>query len=273
MITTFCCGLSGGMLAVLGTGRPEEISWKFLRLLGLFVVALATVAAAFTIRSETGSDSGIHEGIVLLEGGVVLTAVIVVLLAPWASRWALWFRVLCLAGGAGGLVAACLRGLYEGGLGKGITVADSPMAATLTVVSVTLGAILLGSITVAWLLGHAYLTATKMTIGPLRHFSRVLSWAVILRVGFAVFSVGWAFLAEGNESDTILSELANQWIVVSLRVGVGLIAVGLFAYMVSDCVRLRATQSATGILYFGSVFAYVGELASQYLTSQCGWPL
>ena len=48
---------------------------------------------------------------------------------------------------------------------------------------------------------------------------------------------------------------------------------GFFAYMVADCVRLRSTQSATGILYFGSVFAYIGELASQQLLLDCGWPL
>ena len=63
------------------------------------------------------------------------------------------------------------------------------------------------------------------------------------------------------------------WLVASLKIGVGLVAVGAFAYMVADCVRLRSTQSATGILYFGSLFAYVGELAGLQLLTECGWPI
>ena len=61
--------------------------------------------------------------------------------------------------------------------------------------------------------------------------------------------------------------------ILTLRIAVGLLAVGLFAYMVADCVRLRSTQSATGILYFASIFAYVGELANLQLIAQYGWPL
>lgn len=53
----------------------------------------------------------------------------------------------------------------------------------------------------------------------------------------------------------------------------GLVAVAVFAYMVTDCVRLRSTQSATGILYFASLFVYMGELAGLWLILECGWPL
>ena len=69
------------------------------------------------------------------------------------------------------------------------------------------------------------------------------------------------------------TRLENAWLFAILRIGVGLVAVAVFAYMVSDCVRIRSTQSATGILYFGSVMAYIGELASPYLTRELGWPI
>ena len=135
-----------------------------------------------------------------------------------------------------------------------------------------LGSWLLGSITIAWLLGHAYLTATKMTIAPLRYFSRMLSMAVALRIAFFVVSilVAWGM---GGESVSVWGRLEQWWLIVTLRVGVGLVALAIFAYMVGDCVRLRSTQSATGILYFASVMAYAGELASQYLTRELGWPI
>jgi hypothetical protein len=134
---------------------------------------------------------------------------------------------------------------------------------------------LLGAITVAWLLGHAYLTSTKMTIAPLRHFSTLLTWSVAARAAFVIASLVIASIASATspEATNVLDVLKGNWIVLSLRLGVGIVALGVFAWMVRDCVRLRSTQSATGILYFGSVFAYVGELASRQLSIECGWPL
>jgi hypothetical protein len=136
-----------------------------------------------------------------------------------------------------------------------------------------LGAWLLGSITLAWLLGHAYLTATKMTIAPLRYFSRTLSMAVAVRVTFLVLAAALAWWMQDTSVPTVWTRLEQWWLIALLRVGVGLVAVAIMTYMVADCVRLRSTQSATGILYFASVMAYVGELASQYLTRELGWPL
>ena len=86
----------------------------------------------------------------------------------------------------------------------------------------------------------------------------------------ASLGVAWAL---GGADASIVGRLWNAWLIVTMRVAIGLVAVGFFAYMVADCVRLRSTQSATGILYFGSVFAYIGELASQQLLLDCGWPL
>jgi hypothetical protein len=71
----------------------------------------------------------------------------------------------------------------------------------------------------------------------------------------------------------VLTDLAMAWLIVILRVGVGLAAVAVFAYMVSDCVRMRSTQSATGILYFGSVFTYIGEFCALDFLRDYGWPL
>ena len=46
----------------------------------------------------------------------------------------------------------------------------------------------------------------------------------------------------------------------------------VFCYMVWRTVKLRATQSATGILYFGLVLIYLGELAALQLTRELGIP-
>jgi hypothetical protein len=159
---------------------------------------------------------------------------------------------------------------------------------------------------VAWLLGHAYLTQTRMTIAPLRHFSRVLLWAVGIRSVFLLISLGLGFsgaigtLHRAGAVETgvqaaplpdaataapptaagrtpgrvdLTAALSGAWLMLSLRIGLGLVAVGVFSWMVWECVRLRSTQSATGILYFASLFAIIGELASQQFIQEIGWPL
>lgn len=153
--------------------------------------------------------------------------------------------------------------------------ADAPsagaMAFLLSIVAQASGALLLGSVTLAWLLGHAYLTASTMPIAPLRFMSRLFFWASVLRtlvaalIAFvALTGIGGGALAAAG--DTLMA----FWLIAAMRVAVGLLLVVMFAWMVGDCVRLRNTQSATGILYFASVAAYVGELSSQYLYQQTG---
>ncbi|MCH7813937.1 MAG: hypothetical protein IID40_07945 [Planctomycetes bacterium] len=139
------------------------------------------------------------------------------------------------------------------------------------VIGLVASAFLLGSVTNAWLLGHAYLTATRMTIAPLRRVSRLLLVAVAARLVFALVSFGWAWLAVDDQAASV--QLWGSWLILSLRGAVGLALPALFAWMVHDCVRLRATQSATGILYFAAVFVYVGELASQHLLIEQGWSI
>ena len=118
-------------------------------------------------------------------------------------------------------------------------------------------------------------SATAMTIAPLRHFSRLVLFAVTARALFAVVSVttAWAMSDPAVGAEPALHRLMDTWLILLLRLLVGVFAVGIFSWMVLSCVRLRATQSATGILYFSSVFAYVGELAGFHLLATCDWPI
>ncbi len=269
----FLFALSGGMLVVLGTGRFEQIAWRFLRLCGFLTLALAALATGMALRDAGGWPAARWDRAACVGGALAaVSAAALALLAPLAPRYTRAFRFFCLLGGAAGIAGA---GWFELAESSNLAVTHAVPRAFAAAnwwpaINLMLGALLLGSITIAWLLGHAYLTATKMTIAPLRRFSGMLTTTVAIRVVFALASltVGWAM-----HGDSFLNLLTNQWLVASLRGGLGLVAVAVFAWMVADCVRLRATQSATGILYFGSVFAYVGELASQYLTREVGWPL
>ena len=67
-----------------------------------------------------------------------------------------------------------------------------------------------------------------------------------------------------------LASMARDWIPLSMRIGMGLVLPTVFAIMAWQCVKLRSTQSATGILFFMSVFVLIGELTSRYLAGRSG---
>lgn len=272
MVATLLYSIAGGMLSILATARIEQIAWKFLRLVGFLVLAIASGVTLWMFRRNTlpldaGAKAMVGLGI-LLGGG----AVFVVLASPLAAPWRRSFRVICGLSGAAGIAAASVSAVVTLQAGMGSRPLVGP-ATPLVIIGQFLSALMLGSITVAWLLGHAYLTATKMTIAPLRHFSRMLSWTVAARILFMLISLTIAWQIQGDPNSPILQRIGESWLIVVLRVAVGLLIVAVFAYMVADCVRLRSTQSATGILYFGSVMAYVGELAGQQLIYELGWPV
>lgn len=265
MLIVLLYSIAGGMLAVLASGRPTQLAWRFLRRIGLIALVVGVIPATQGLR-EGGWQlpawrSPTAGGILCCAG-----AAAVIMLAPLASQIPFLFRLACAVGGLAGIAAAC---------GSTFVPAESSpnVLKSLLVTNQVLACLLLGGITVAWMLGHAYLTATKMTIAPLRHFSRVLIFAVLCRIGFVAISFGIALAVMRGVDPPLLTRLRGAWLIVLLRVGLGLLGVGAFALMVSECVKIRATQSATGILFFGSLFAYMGELAAQHLLNEIGWPL
>ncbi len=271
MTETLCYSVAGGVLVVLATARVEQIAWKFLRLIGFLCLAVTVVPIAWTIRGAN-PDPSFAQRCVAVSGAVVgVGAVTLIFLAASVSQRAGGIRWLCASAGAAGLASAC--GAMWSALRGTAAAPQGTLPLVMLIVGQVFGALMLGSITIAWLLGHAYLTATAMTIAPLRHFSRMLSWSVAVRIAFMMLSLAVALLLRPQGDASVLAKLGDVWLIAVLRIGVGLVGVAVFAYMVADCVRLRATQSATGILYFGSVMAYVGELAHQPLIRELGWPL
>jgi len=272
MVATLLYSIAGGMLFILATAHVEQIAWKFIRFVGFAVMAIISGVTVWVFRSVTGPLDAATKSMVGL--GIVLSvgAFFVILASPLAARRSRLFRLVCGLLGVAGITAASVSAVANLRVGMESRTLYG-FATPMVILSQILSAMILGSVTIAWLLGHAYLTATKMTIAPLRHFSRMLSWTVAARILFMLMSLAIAWQVRGDPNLPILWRIGPSWLIVVLRVGVGLVAVAVFAYMVADCVRLRSTQSATGILYFGSVLAYVGELASQQLIFELGWPI
>jgi len=187
----------------------------------------------------------------------------------------LYSRRLNVSGYVRSLLGLCgAAGLVAGLLWAEPTSMASPPAPS-AAISHLLGGLLLGSVTVAWLLGHRYLTASEMTIDPLKRASQLLFVALGARWGFLLVMLSVGALASGvaDSDGAFLTNLASSWMPLSMRIGIGLVLPTVFAYMVWQCVRLRSTQSATGILFFMSILVAVGELTSRYLISSMGGAL
>ncbi len=119
---------------------------------------------------------------------------------------------------------------------------------------------LLGGFLMTMLLGHAYLTAGgEMTQKP---FVRLVTLVALLLVLRAVASVAFALLPFfAAESDPQFQSLSATWdvVMITVRYLVGLLVPGVFTYMIWDCVKRRANQSATGILYVAGILVILGE--------------
>jgi len=71
-------------------------------------------------------------------------------------------------------------------------------------------------------------------------------------------------------------QVESLWGIHGLFIGtrwfVGLLVPAVFVYMAHDCIKRRATQSATGILYVAGVLIFLGEIVALQLVRETGLP-
>ncbi len=133
--------------------------------------------------------------------------------------------------------------------------------------------LLLGAVAVTMVLGHWYLVDTSLSIAPLRDGALWVSLAVLARWAAVVAALsfgGWEILRIGRAADVIFSTNGLFFFFRSLM---GLGAPLLLAGLIWQTVKMRSTQSATGLLYVLLVLVLFGELISSFLRVATGHPL
>jgi hypothetical protein len=123
--------------------------------------------------------------------------------------------------------------------------------------------LLMGTTMAAMLLGHWYLNSPGMKLAPLRMLIGAILLAVVLR---AIVS-GAGLL---HASDTGALPESTQYWMLWLRWLTGIVGAAVTAIMAWLTLRIPNTQSATGILYVGVIFVFLGELCSLLLSSSGG---
>ena len=248
MPETFLLLLCAGVMLASAIPSPREVTLQWLRLCGMIALTMLGLSVFFWTRRGSFDriemvSFGAIAGMVLLQLALVQTA------RPVFARLP-------------AIVAA---------------IASFPLAVRLLgrPVSVPYGAAVVGCagvgamcgiVLMEMLLGHAYLTAAKMTIAPFRRMNFALAAALALRIFFGLCGVlmeqRWPVELFWTRSGLLIG---TRWLV-------GLLVPAVFVYMTHDCIKRRSTQSATGILYVAGVLVFIGEMIALYLTRETGLP-
>jgi hypothetical protein len=134
-------------------------------------------------------------------------------------------------------------------------------------------ALVMGFATLAMMLGHWYLVTPKLSITPLKRFAGgyillTLFMALQLTVAYLEFiGLRW------NEPASFLGGVLKKEVIFAIfRVTWGVLAPLGFSYWIWETVKMKSTQSATGILYAAMVCTLIGEGIGLFLTLQTGVP-
>jgi hypothetical protein len=128
-----------------------------------------------------------------------------------------------------------------------------------------LPALVLGSSAVAMLLGHWYLVAPKLSITYLKVLTIALIGAIVVR---SIFLTEAVLRHQDQLREMHFYEIYGMFFLQ--RIGLGLFLTLVLSVLTYFCVRIRSTQSATGILYVVLVFCLIGELTGAYLFVKTG---
>ena len=204
-------------------------------------------------------------------GFVALVVATGALLVYWASigrglarlrPWLLWATVL--AGGLSMVTQAI-----------GLSAGEMAPSAPLTAVSFFSSAALLGGACTAMILGHWYLVLPSMDVSLLQSMVKFHIGSTVVRTAVVVAVVWAALVSWQAPSGAGYSQYALSLDGVFLwqRVLFGLGSPAVLSYLTWETAKIRATQSATGILYVDFFTVVVGEVLAKYLLLSTRVPL
>jgi hypothetical protein len=159
-----------------------------------------------------------------------------------------------------------------------LSVGEASTTRFLTVLSFVSSAAFLGGASTAMILGHWYLVLPSLEVGHLQSIVKLHIASMLVRivvVGAVVFAA--LVLREAGPAGPVID---FQRYITSLdgiffwqRVLFGLAGPAVLSYLTWETAKIRATQSATGILYVDVFTVIVGEVLAKYLLLATRVPL
>jgi hypothetical protein len=127
-------------------------------------------------------------------------------------------------------------------------------------------ATVIGSVIFSMLLGHWYLVRMHLSETYLVRFAQVLGAAIVVRAVLLIAGlVAYGAASPAGLGGFLQGIAVDRGLFFWQRVLFGIVAPGVLAVMAYQTARMRATMSATGILYIAVIFVLIGELLARYL--------
>lgn len=251
--------MAWGCLALLPLVKLQEVGQGFYRFFGFLCVTLDTLALGLALFSGPDFEGNFRQSSWALGLSLFFTLCFTIALKV-RVRWFLW---VCFA-------LAFLSGLEAFAYFPWVNREYHPLwFFSLYAVS---SALVLGAGILAMMLGHWYLVTPKLSITPLKRYAGayiLLTAWISVKVAFSVLFFAHVF---DGRSNSYLYLINQDIIFVLFRVVWGLVAPLGMAYWIWVTVKMKSTQSATGILYAAMVCTIIGEGTGLYLTLQTGVP-
>lgn len=130
-----------------------------------------------------------------------------------------------------------------------------------TLLSLVVGALVLGAVSMGMILGHWYLVTPRLPEQPLREMTFFLLLALGFQALLIIPSLTLPRDAIHTSIDTPIAENPFFW----MRVAGGLAFPFALSYMAFDSSGVRAMQSATGLLYIAMALVLSGEVLAKGL--------
>lgn len=254
--TQFCLELGFGVLVALAFVPKAPVGTLFYRIMGtcaflpLFVALVASLA---------WGGASVTDPVILLTAAAAVGYPVVS--GPFKGRrWALFLAGSMLFGGAALVVtvadASSLEGPLEILLGSMTAMATGAVA---------------GSVSLAMVLGHWYLTVPTLDVAHLKRLNRVTAFSMLACLVLLAATCA-AFHGRLAAADTPLFGLWGMFH-LGTRLAVGLALPLTFAWMTAGSLEFRNTRSATGILYASTILVLIGTAVSVSLQDSYGVPL
>ena len=250
--------MAWGCFVLLPVVKLQEIGQGFYRFFGFLCVALQTLALGLALFMGSGFDEPYRQASGALGLSLFFTLCFTVALKV-RMRWFLWtcFGLAALAG-------AAALGYFPWKAENGAFVLGG---------HTLFSGLVLGAGILAMMLGHWYLVTPKLSIRPLKRYSAgyilLTAWTALELGAAYIFYVGFGAQAATSGGSRLLHE---EVIFTLFRVAWGILPPLGLAYWIWETVKMKSTQSATGILYAAMICTIVGEGMGLYLTLQTGVP-
>ena len=268
MPETFLILLAGGVMLAAAVSDPRQVTLNWLRLGGIIALSVGGLAAFFHFQRAAVPELPLFYR--RMQAGLV-AATLVAVLGQLAFAQVAWRGTQRALAGVAFLVAllAGVNIIHGQMTPTGVAVRFPPKALSVALQTASCAGVaaMTGLALMDMLLGHAYLTASKMTIAPFRRLNLWLAGVTAVR---AVVAVGGVLLLHRWRPVEMLWGVHGLYMLT--RWAVGLAVPAVFIYMAHDCVRRRSTQAATGILYVTGVLVFIGEIVALYLLRETGLP-